>query len=113
MAALALALGGALARRIVPEPWAGGATLAVGLSPPALAYATTVTPELSAGAGLAFATLLALRVRELPRIRWVAGAAFVLALLPWLALPFALPGAVVALAMVLWLRRRAPASPCS
>ena len=67
IAALALALGGALARRIAPEPWASGATLAVGLSPPALAYATTVTPELSAGAALAFATLLALRVRELPR----------------------------------------------
>ncbi len=107
ISALALALGGALARRIVPEPWAGGATLAVGLSPPALAYATTVTPELTAAAVLAFATLLALRVRELPRIRWVTGAAFALASLPWLGLSFALPGAVVALAMVLWLRRRA------
>ena len=106
IAALALALGGALARRVAPEPWASGAALAVGLSPPALAYATTVTPELTAGAALAFATLLALRVRELPRIRWVAGAAIVLASLPWLGLPFALPGAVVALAMVLWLRRR-------
>jgi hypothetical protein len=106
IAALAFALGGAIARRIVPEPWASGATLACGLSPPALAYATTVTPELTAGALLAFASILALRVRDLPRIRWVAGAAIALAILPWLGLAFALPGAVVALAMVRWLRRR-------
>jgi len=107
IAALAFALGAALARRVVPEPWASGATLAVGLSPPALAYATTVTPELTAAALLAFAALLALRVRELPRIRWVAGAAIALAMLPWLGLAFALPGAVVALAMMHCLRRRA------
>lgn len=105
IAALAFALGGALARRVVPEPWASGATLACGLSPPALAYATTVTPELTAGALLAFAAILALRVRDLPRIRWVAGAAIALAALPWLGLAFALPGAVIALAMVRWLRR--------
>ena len=107
IAALAFTLGGALARRVVPEPWASGATLACGLSPPALAYATTVTPELTAGAVLAFAALLALRVRELPRIRRVAGAAIALAVLPWLGLSFALAGAVVALAMVHWLRGRA------
>jgi len=107
IAALAFTLGGAIARRIVPEPWASAATIACGLSPPVLAYATSVTPELTAGALLAFATVLALRVRELPRIRWVAGAAIALATLPWLGLAFALPGAVVALAMAYWLRRRA------
>jgi hypothetical protein len=107
IAALAFTLGGVLARRVVPEPWASAATLACGLSPPALAYATTITPELTAGALLALATVLALRVRELPRIRWVAGAAIALATLPWLELSFALPSAVVALAMVRWLRRRA------
>ena len=107
IAALAFALAGALARRIVPEPWAGAATLACGLSPPALAYSTTVTPELTAGALLAFASLLALRVRELPRIRWVAGAAIALAILPWLGLSYALAATVVALAMIRWLRRRA------
>jgi len=107
IAALAFALGGAVARRIVPEPWASGATLACGLSPPALAYATTVTPELTAGALLALAAVLALRVRELPRIRWVAGAAIALALLPWLGLSFALAGGVLAVAMIRWLRRRA------
>lgn len=107
IAALAFTLGRALAQRIAPEPWATAAALGCGLSPPALAYSTTVGPELTAGALLAFATLLALRLRDLPRIRWVVGAAIALALLPWLGLSFALAGAVVALAMVYWLRRRA------
>ena len=107
IAALALVFGAALARRIVPEPWASGAALACGLSPPALAYATTVTPELTAGALLALAALLALKIRELPRIRWVAGAALALGALPWLGLQFVVAGLVVALAMLRWLRRRA------
>jgi hypothetical protein len=107
IAALAFSLGAALARRVAPEPWASAAALACGLSPPALAYSTTVSPELTAGALLSFAALLALRVRELPRIRWVAGAAIALAYLPWLGLSFALSGAVIAVAMVQWLRRRA------
>jgi hypothetical protein len=106
IAALAFALGGALARRVAPEPWASSATLACGLSPPALAFGTTVTPELTAGALLALASLLALRARELPRIRWVAGAALAVATLPWLGLTYALAGAVVVLAMIRWLRRR-------
>ncbi|HEY0346487.1 MAG TPA: hypothetical protein VGC59_17675, partial [Solirubrobacteraceae bacterium] len=106
IAALAFTLGGVLARRVVPEPWAGAATLACGLSPPALAYGTAVTPELTAGALIAAAALLALRARERPRIRRVAGAALALAALPWLGLVFAIPGVVVALALLRWLRRR-------
>ncbi len=105
IAALAFVLAAALARRIVPEPWASGAALACGLSPPALAYATTVTPELTAGALLAVASLWALKIRELPRIRWVAGAALALGALPWLGLQFAVAGLVVALAMLRWLKR--------
>ncbi len=107
LAALAFVLAAALARRIVPEPWATGAALACGLSPPALAYATTVTPELTAGGLLAAAAVLALKVRELPRIRWVAGAAIALGALPWLGLQFTVAGLVIALAMLRWLRRRA------
>ena len=107
IAALAFVLAAALARRVVPEPWASAAALACGLSPPALAAATAVLPELTAGALLAVAGLLALRVRERPRIRWVAGASIALALLPWLGLQFAVAGLVVALAMFRWLRRRA------
>ncbi|MDQ3721715.1 MAG: hypothetical protein M3376_01305, partial [Actinomycetota bacterium] len=78
-----------------------------GRAPPALAYATSVTPELTAGVLLAAAALLALKVRELPRIRWVVGAALALGALPWLALQFTVAGLVIALAMVRWLRRRA------
>src|SRR4051794_24773594 len=50
IAALAVALGHRLALRVAPEPWASGAALAVGLSPPFLAYGTAVYPELPAGA---------------------------------------------------------------
>jgi hypothetical protein len=107
IAALAFVLAALLARRVVPEPWASGAALACGLSPPALAAGTTVSPELAAGALLAAAALLALKVRELPRIRWVASAAIALGMLPWLGLQFAVAGLVVALAMFRWLRRRA------
>jgi hypothetical protein len=106
IAALAFTLGGVLARRVVPDPSAGAATLACGLSPPALAYGTAVTPELTAAALIAAAALLALRARERPRIRRVAGAALALGALPWLGLVFAIPGAVVALALLRWLRRR-------
>ncbi|MEA2194956.1 MAG: hypothetical protein QOG42_1390 [Solirubrobacteraceae bacterium] len=106
IAALAFVLAAALARWIVPEPWATGAALACGLSPPALAYATTVTPEMTAGALLAAAAVLALKVRELPRIRYVAGAALALGALPWLGLQFTIAGLVIALAMLRWLRRR-------
>lgn len=106
IAALAFVLAAALARWIVPEPWASGAALACGLSPPALAYGTAVYPEPVAGALLAGAALLALRARERPRIRWVAGSALLLAALPWLDLAFVIPGLVVALALLRWLRRR-------
>ena len=51
--------------------------------------------------------MLALKVRELPRIRWVAGAALALGALPWLGLVFTVAGLVIALAMLRWLRRRA------
>jgi hypothetical protein len=106
IAALAFTLAARLARRVVPEPWASAAALACGLSPPALAYGTAVTPELTAGVLLATASLLALGARERPRIRRVAGAALALGALPWLGLVFAIPGAVVAVALLRWLRRR-------
>src|SRR4051795_7615111 len=65
LAALAVALAYALAQRAgVPDPWALGATLAVGLSPPLLAYSTAVYPEIAAAALLAGAALLALRAPE-------------------------------------------------
>jgi hypothetical protein len=66
LGALGVALGYRLALRVVPDPWALGAALAVGLSPPFLAYGTAVYPELTAGAALAGAALLALAVTADP-----------------------------------------------
>ena len=106
IAAFAFVLGARLARRIVPEPWASGAALIVGLSPPALAQATTVYPELVAGAMLTGAVLAALRVRELPDLRSAVAGAGLLALLPWLGPKYLLPAAVVAVPLVRWTARR-------
>ena len=69
MTALAFVLAAALARRIVPEPWASMGVLVAGLSPPALAAATTVSPEPVGAALIAGASLCALRVRERARLR--------------------------------------------
>jgi hypothetical protein len=94
IAALAIALAYLLAVRVVPDPWALGGALAVGLSPPMIAYSTAVYPELTAAAAIAGAALLALRLRERPT-RAAALACFLLvALVPWLGLRFA-PAALV------------------
>ena len=106
VAALAFALGALVARRIVPEPWASGGALLVGLSPPALANATSVYPDLMAGAMLVGAVLAALRVRERPDLSSAVVGAALLALLPWLGPKFLLPAAPVAVALVRWTARR-------
>src|ERR671931_1010084 len=62
IAALAVTLAYRLALRVVPDPWAIAAALAVGLSPPLLAYGTAVYPDMAAAAMLAGAALLALSV---------------------------------------------------
>lgn len=106
LAALGFVLAAALGRRLVPDPWATGAALVAGLSPPALAAATSVGPGMLAGTILAGSALLALRVREAPRLRRTAGAAALVALLPWLGPKFLLAAGVLALALYRWLRRR-------
>lgn len=94
LAALAVALGYLLAVRVVPDPWAIGAALLAGLSPPFVAYGTAVYPELPAAAALAGAALLALRLRERPS-RLEAFACFgLLGLLPWLGTKY-VPAALV------------------
>lgn len=98
LAAIA-ALGGVLAYllalRVVPDPWAIGATLAVTLSPPFLAYGTAVYPELAAGTALAGSALLALRLQERVR-RADAFACFaLLGSLPWLGTKFVPAGVVI------------------
>jgi hypothetical protein len=106
LAALAFALSVALARRLVPEPWATAAPVVVALSPPALAYSTAIYPEMPAAAALAGAALLALRARERPQVRMAAAAAACLAALPWLGVKFLPAGAVIGGALVGWMLRR-------
>ena len=106
VAALAFVLGAALARRVVPDPWATWAALLAGLSPPALASATAVLPALTAGALLAGAALCALAVRERPLLRTAYGGAAMLAVLPWLDPWLLVPAAPVALLLARWTSRR-------
>jgi hypothetical protein len=104
--AVAIACGAALARRVVPDPWATFAALGIGLSPPVVAASTAIRPEVPAAAALAAAALLALRVRDDPQAAPAFWAAVLLALVPWIAPTAILPAIVVALAMLRWLRRR-------
>ncbi len=104
--ALAFALAGAVAARMVPDPWATRAVLVTGLSPPALAGATTVAPAAAGAALLSAAVLGALRFREQPRLARAGRTAGAVALLPWLGVRFLAPGIVVLLALARWLRRR-------
>ncbi len=106
--ALAMTLGAVLARRIVPDPWATGAALAVGLSPPALGAATAIGPEPLGAALLAGAAICALRVRDAhpsPPLGLAIACGIQLAVLPWLSAEMALTGLVVAAALVRWMAR--------
>jgi hypothetical protein len=106
LAALAGALAYLLGRRVVPDPWAAGAALAVGLSPPMLAHGTAVLPEPAAAAPLAGALWLTARMREhRPRRREAVPCFALLGTLPWFGIEFLVPGAVVAFAAVRTLRR--------
>jgi hypothetical protein len=106
IAALAFVLAAALARRLVPEPWATGGVAAVALSAPAVAYGATIYPELTAGAALAGAALLALRVRERPSLREAVLAGALVGVLPWLGTKYLIPGLPILAATCWWLIRR-------
>jgi len=102
IAAFGFVLAALLARRLVPEPWASTGALLAGLSAPAIAAATAVSPEPVAGTLLAGATLCALKVRERARLRYAYGGALMLAALPWLDASLALVGLPVAVCLVRW-----------
>jgi hypothetical protein len=108
LAALAVALAYRLSLRVVPDPWALGAAVAVGLSPPFLAYGSAVYPELAAGAAIAGAALLALRLDRRPSRREAFACFGLLGLLPWLGTKFVPAGVVVGYvaARALWRARR-------
>jgi len=108
VAALALALAYRIALRVVPDPWALGAALAVGLSPPLLAYGTAVYPELAAAAALAGAALLALRLDERISRRDAFACSLLIGMLPWLGTKFVPAGVVIGAFAVrsVWRARR-------
>jgi hypothetical protein len=108
IAALAVALGYRLALRVVPDPWALGAALLAGVSPPLLAYGTAVYPEATAAAALAGAALLALELDARPRWPAAFGCFALLGLLPWLGTAFAVPGIAIGVfaARALWRARK-------
>ncbi len=108
IAALAVALAYRLALRVAPDPWALGAAVAAGLSPPLLAYSTAVYPDLTAGAVLAAAALLALQLDERPSWRPAFGCFALLGTLPWLGVRFVPAGAVIGVlaARALWRSRK-------
>ena len=108
LAALALTLAYRLALRAAPDPWALGATVAAGLSAPLLAWSTTVYPELAAGAFLAGAALLALKLDDRTGWRVAFGCFALLGALPWLGVRFVPAGVVIGVlaARALWRSRR-------
>ena len=95
LAALAVVLGYRLARHVAPDPWAIGAAAAVGLSPPFLAHGGAVYPELCAGAALAGAAVLAIRLDARPAWRPAFGCFALLGSLPWLGVQFVPAGLVI------------------
>src|SRR3954468_17100656 len=97
LAAFTMLLAYGLALRVVPDPWALGATLAVGLSPPLLGWSTAVYPELPAALLLCGAALLALRAAPRPTRRTAYSCFALIAVLPWLDPKLLLPGAAVGL----------------
>jgi hypothetical protein len=106
LAALGFVAAASIARRLVPEPWATGGVVAVGLSPPAVIAATTIAPDAVGASALAGAAALALAARERPLARLTAWSGTLLATLPWLAVKFVPPGAVVAASLLRWSTRR-------
>ena len=95
IAALGVALAYRLALRVAPDPWALGAAIAVGLSPPLLAYGTAVYPELAAATALAGATLLAVRLDTRVSRPEAALCFLLLGALPWLGTKFVPAGLVI------------------
>jgi hypothetical protein len=108
VAALALAIAYRLALRVAPDPWALAAAATAGLSAPLLASSTAVYPELAAGAALAGAALLALRLEERAGWRRAFGCFALLGALPWLGVRFVPAGIVIGVfaARAVWRSRK-------
>jgi hypothetical protein len=108
LGALALTLAYRLALRAAPDPWALGATAAVGASAPLVAFSTAIYPELAGCAALTGAALLALRIDERPGWRRSFACFALLGTLPWLGMRFVPAGIVIGVVGVraIWRSRR-------
>lgn len=106
LTALAFTVAAALARIVVPDPWATRGVAVVGLSPPAVAHATAIQADAAAALLLAVAVLFAARTREEARVPAAAASALALAALPWLAPEYAVAGLPVAAMLVHWTLRQ-------
>ncbi len=95
LAALCLALAYRLALRVVPDPWALGGTLAVGLSAPMVAYGSAVYPEVAGALVLVATALLALALNERVTRRGAFACFALLGLLPWLGIQLVPAGVVI------------------
>jgi hypothetical protein len=104
--ALAFTVAGALARIVVPDPWATRGVAVVGLSPPVVAHATAITPDAAAALCLAVAVLFAARTREDLRVPPAAASALALAGLPWLGPEYVIAGVPVAAMLIHWTLRQ-------
>ena len=106
LTALGFVIAAGLGRRLVPDPWASGAALVAGLSPPVLAAATAVSPEAVGATALAAAAAGALAVRDRPGRRAAFTGGVAIAVAPWLSVALVPAAAVCAAALARWLRRR-------
>jgi hypothetical protein len=108
IAALALALAYRLALRVAPDPWALGAAATAGLSAPLLVSGTVAYSELTAGAALAGAALMALDLDERAGWRPAFACFALLGALPWLSVRFVPAGAVIGVfaARAIWRARK-------
>ena len=104
--ALAFTVAGALARVVVPDPWATRGVAVVGLSPPAVASATAIGADGVAALLLAVAVLFASRTREEARVPTAAACALALAGLPWLSPAYVVAGLPVAAMLIHWTLRQ-------
>jgi hypothetical protein len=104
--ALAFTVAAALARVVVPDPWATRGVAVVGLSPPAVAHATAITPDAAAALCLTVAVLFAAHTREDARVPSAAASALALAALPWLSPEYVIPALPVAAMLVHWTLRQ-------
>ena len=104
--ALAFVVAAALARVVVPDPWATRGVAVVGVSPPAVAQATSISPEAIAALLLTVAVLYAARTREDAGVAPAAASALALAALPWLSPEYVVAGLPVAAMLIHWTLRQ-------